>query len=97
VRQAQEIILKSSVLAGIDLEAPMKLAILENEISQGEFAANIEVPVELNDSEKTKFSNDWRTLRERNANLIKHQDQAFSLIQSQYTQLIQYKMKQDTD
>jgi hypothetical protein len=71
-RQAQETILKASVLAGIDLDAPMKLAILQNEISQGKFAANIEVPLELNDSEKTQFSNDWRTFRERNINLIKH-------------------------
>jgi hypothetical protein len=62
-RQAQETILRSSFLAGIDLDYPMKLAILQNEIAQGEFAANIEVPVDLNDSEKTLFSNDWRTFR----------------------------------
>jgi hypothetical protein len=54
------------------MDAPMKLVILQNEIAQGEFAANIEVPVELNDSEKTQFSNYWRTFRERSANLIKH-------------------------
>jgi hypothetical protein len=71
-RQAQETILKSSVLTGICMDPPMKLTILQNEISQGQFAANIEVPVELADSEKTQFSNDWRTFRERNANLIKH-------------------------
>jgi hypothetical protein len=52
-RQAQETILKASVIAGIDLDATMKLEILQNEISQGEFSANIEVPMELNDSEKT--------------------------------------------
>jgi hypothetical protein len=46
------------VLTGIDLDAPMKLAILQNEIAQAEFAANIEVPVELDDSEKTQSSND---------------------------------------
>jgi hypothetical protein len=50
----------------------MKLAILQNEIAQGKFAANIEVPVELNDSEKNQFSNDWRIFRERHASLIKH-------------------------
>jgi hypothetical protein len=53
--------------------------------------------VELTDSEKTQFSNDWRTFRERNANLIKHRGQAFSLIQGQCTQLLQEKMKQDID
>jgi hypothetical protein len=57
-RQAKETILKAAVLAGIDLEAPMKLAILQKKIAQGEFAANIEVPVELNESEKTQFNND---------------------------------------
>jgi hypothetical protein len=59
--------------------------------------ANIKVPVELTDSEKTQFSNDWRTFRERNTNLIKHRGQYFSLIQGQCTQVLQYKMKQDTD
>jgi transposase len=53
--------------------------------------------MELNDSEKTKFSNEWRTFRERNTNLIKHRVQAFSLIQGQCTQLIQDKMKKDTE
>jgi hypothetical protein len=84
------------VQAGTDMDAPMKLLILQNEIAQGEFSANIEVPVELTDSEKTQFSNDWRTFRERNTNLIKHRGQAFSLIQGQCTQLLQEKMKQDT-
>jgi hypothetical protein len=34
-RQAQETILRASGLAGIDLDAPMKLEILQNEIDQG--------------------------------------------------------------
>jgi hypothetical protein len=96
-RQAQETVLKATVQAGTDMEAPMKLAILQNEIAQDEFAASIEVPVVLTDSEKTQFSNDWRTFRERNTNLIKHRCQAFSLIQGQCTQLLQDKMNQDTD
>jgi hypothetical protein len=44
-RQAQETILKAVVKAGIYMDAPMKLAILQNEIAQEEFAASIEVPV----------------------------------------------------
>jgi hypothetical protein len=78
-RQAQETILKAVVQAVTDMDAPMRLAILQN-IAQGKFAASIEVPVVLTDSEKTQFSNDWRTFRERNTNLIKHRGQAFSLI-----------------
>jgi hypothetical protein len=95
-QQVQETILKAAVQAGTDMDAPMKLAILQHEIAQGEFAASIEVPVVLTDSEKTQFSNDWRTFRERNTNLIKHRGQSFSLIQGQCTQLLQDKMKQDT-
>jgi hypothetical protein len=53
--------------------------------------------MELSDSEKTQFSNEWRTFRERTANLIKHRGQAFSLIQGQCTQLLQEKMKQDME
>jgi hypothetical protein len=79
-RRAQETILLSSVTAGIYLEAPMKLAILQNEIAQGEFAASIEVPLELNYSDKTQFSNEWCTYRELKSNLIKHRGQSFSLI-----------------
>jgi hypothetical protein len=85
------------VQAGLDMEAPMKLALLQNEIAQGEFSANVEAPIVLNDSQKTQFSNEWRTYRERNDNMIKHRGQAFSLIQGQCTQLLQDKMKQDTD
>jgi hypothetical protein len=62
----------------------------------GKFAVNIKVQVELNDSEKPHFSNDWRTFRERNANLINHRGQAFLLIQGQCTLLFQDKIKQDT-
>jgi hypothetical protein len=96
-RQAQENILKASVQAGTNMDAPTKIAILQNEIAQGEFSASIEVPVELTDSKKTQFINDWRTFRERNTNLIKYRGQAFYLIQGQCTQLLQDKIKQDTE
>jgi hypothetical protein len=69
----------------------------QNNDAQGGFSANVEVPIVLNDSQKTQFSNEWRTYRERNANLIKHRGHAFSLIQGQCTQLLQYRMKQYMD
>jgi hypothetical protein len=71
-RKAQETILEAAVQAGLDMEAPLKLALLKNKIAQGVFSANIEVPIVMNDSQKTQFSNEWRTYRERNDNLIKH-------------------------
>jgi hypothetical protein len=95
-RQAQEKSIEAAVLAK-DPDAPIKLATLQNEISQGEFSSINEVAMELNDSEKTQLSKEWCTFRERNANLIKHRGQAFSLIQGQCTQILQDKMKQDTE
>jgi hypothetical protein len=56
-RQAQYIILEATVLAS-DPDAPMKLAILQNEISQGDFSSSNEVTMELNDYENTQFSNE---------------------------------------
>jgi hypothetical protein len=40
-RKSQENILQATVDKGEDMDAPMKLEILQNESSQGEFAANI--------------------------------------------------------
>jgi hypothetical protein len=71
-RKAQETILEAAARAGLDMEALMKLTLLQNEIAQGEFSANVEVPIVLNDSQKTQFSNEWITYRERNDNMIKH-------------------------
>jgi hypothetical protein len=62
-RKSVETILEAAVRAGLDMEAPMKLALLQNDIAQGEFSANVEVPIVLNDSQKNKFSNKWRTYR----------------------------------
>jgi hypothetical protein len=50
-RKSQQTILQAEVEAGLDVDAPMKITILQNEIAQGEFAANIEIPVELTDSD----------------------------------------------
>jgi hypothetical protein len=44
-RKVQQTILQVAVTAGLDVDATMKLAIIQNEIAQGELAANIDVPV----------------------------------------------------
>jgi len=75
----------------------MQLAILQNEIAQGEFEAGEEVPIQLSNSEKTLHSNEWCTYRERAANLESHRGKAYSLILGQCTQLLQDRMKQDAD
>jgi len=59
---------------------------LQNEIAQGEFEANKEVPINLSDSEeKILNSNEWHTYREHAANMLKYRGQAFSLILGQCT------------
>ena len=75
----------------------MKLVILQNKIAQADFEANEEVLIKLTDSKKMQHSNTWHTYHERNAQLIKNQGQAFSLILGQCTQLLQDRMKQDAD
>jgi hypothetical protein len=75
----------------------MKLAALNNEIVMADFQQSLDVPIELTDLEKTQHNNEWRTYRERSAQLVKNRGQAFSLILGQCTQLLQDKMKQDTD
>ena len=78
----------------IDDAAPMKLEILEKSIAQGEYEANVDVPIVVTDSEKTQSRNEWRTYRERNAQLTEHRGQGFSLILGQRTQFLHDKMKQ---
>jgi hypothetical protein len=75
----------------------MQLAILDNEIAEGDYKQNNEVLIKLLDSEKTQYNNDGRTYRARNALLMKHRGQAFSLILGQCTQLLQDRRKQDTN
>ena len=96
-RLSKRVILEAAAALGADPDAPMQLVILDNEIAEGNYKQNNEVPIEMLDSEKTQYSNDWRTYRERNALLTKHRGQAFSLILGQCTQLLQDRMKQDNN
>jgi hypothetical protein len=63
---AQHSILEAAVTAAVDPEAPMKLAVLDNAIAEGDFKQNVEVPINMSDSEKKQYSNEWRSYRERN-------------------------------
>jgi hypothetical protein len=96
-RLSKRVILETAATLGADPDAPMQLAILDNEIAEGNYKQNNEVPIKMLDLEKMQYSNDWRTYRERNALLTKHRGQTFSLILGQCTQLLQDRMKQDTD
>ena len=96
-RETQKINLEAAVTAGIDDAAPTKLAIFENAIAQGEYKSNVNVPIVMTDSEKTHYRNEWCTYRERNDQLTNHRGQGFSLILVQCTQLLQDKMKKETE
>jgi hypothetical protein len=79
------------------IEAEETVMNLESEIAELEFQKDQGVPFELTPQEQTLYHNEWRTYRERTAKLATHRGQVFSLILGQCTQLLQDKLKQDTD
>ncbi len=46
------VILEAAAALGADPDAPMQLAILDNEIAEGNYKQSNEVPIEMSDSEK---------------------------------------------
>jgi hypothetical protein len=95
-RLVQKRALEAAVMAN-DIDAPMTLAILENEIEEARYQATIDLPITLDETEKTKNSNAWRTYRERNSRLETQRGQAFSMIRGQCMQVLLDKMKHDPD
>ena len=95
-RATQKVTLEAAANSG-DAEAPMKLAVLNNEALEAECNATQDTPMALTELEKTQCNNEWRTHCERDAQLVKNRGQAFSLVLGQCTQLLQDKMKQDAD
>ena len=87
-RENQKIILEAAVTADIDDASPIKLTILENAIAQGEYEANVDFPIAMNDSENTQSRNEWCTYREKDYQLTNHTGQGFSLILGQRTQFM---------
>jgi hypothetical protein len=57
----KQVILEAAATLEADPDASMQLAILDNEIAEGNYKQNNEVPIEMSDSENTQYSNDWRT------------------------------------
>ena len=58
---SKQVILEAAAALGADPDAPMQLAILDNEIGEGNYKQNKKVPIKMLDSEKTQYINDWRT------------------------------------
>jgi hypothetical protein len=80
-----------------DFDAPMQLAVLENEIEEATYAAGKGLAIKLDELEKTHHENEWRTFRERTSRLEKQRGQAFSMIRGQCMQVLLDKMKHDPD
>ena len=79
------------------MEIPIKIAIMDNRIAKGYYDLANKIPIDMSESEKTAYGNEWRTYRERNSKLENHRGQAYSLILGKYTQILQDKMKQGKD
>ena len=69
-REKQRKLLGVEVSKG-DGPATMQLAVLLNDIEEAAFQDNEDKPIKLTTDEKTKHDNEWRTYRERNAQLVK--------------------------
>ena len=54
----QQVILEAAAQAG-DVDTPMKLAILSDDVSQAECKATQEPPMAMTDLEKTQNNNEW--------------------------------------
>ena len=76
---------------------PVVIATLQNDIENGEFELQQPVPIKLTADEKTQYENEWRTYRNKRDTLQKHRGQAYSLVLGQCLQLLQDRMKQDSD
>jgi hypothetical protein len=72
----KQVMLEAAGKIGTDPDAPMQLVILDNEMAEGNYKQSNEVPIKMSDSEKTQYTNDWRTYGERNLLLTKHKEQA---------------------
>ena len=64
-REAKRVILNQEVEDGNDPEAPIKMAILENDIDEAIYKTSIDLAIHLTDAEKTEHDNAWRIYRER--------------------------------
>ena len=95
-RDLQRAYLQTMIDAGnAQADTPFKLAVVENEIAQGDLNVMPPVSIVLTDAEKTANNNAWRRYHDRNENLLKHRGQTYSLILGQCTQLLHDKMKQE--
>ena len=62
--RAQVSVLRAAAIADPwDAELPMNIALLDNDITKGNYEIANEIPIEILDSEKAEYRNEWRTYR----------------------------------
>jgi hypothetical protein len=77
------------------IQDAVAIAKVENQVKDVAYHQGQEVPYNLTDSEKLKYSNKSKTHSHRVATLEKHRGNVYALICGQCTQILQGKMKQD--
>jgi hypothetical protein len=77
------------------IQDAVAIAEVENQVKDVTYQHGQEVPYNLTDSEKLKYSNESKMHRQHVATLEKHRGNVYALIYGQCTQILQDKMKQD--
>ncbi len=77
------------------IQDAVAIAEVENQVEDITYHQVQEVPYNLTDSEKLKYSNESKTHSQHVATLEKHCGNVYALIHGQCTQILQDKMKQD--
>ena len=50
----------------------MKIAIMDNNIDKGDYYLANKIPIEMLDSNRTAYVNEWQTYQDHNSNLENH-------------------------
>jgi hypothetical protein len=94
--QAKKAIIKMRITTNpADLDLPIKLAELENKISQLNYHIAQDVEIHLAEHEKNEYCMESKTHADQTNKLVTHCEQVYALIMGQCTQLLQDKLKQD--
>ena len=80
--------LTQEVEDGNDSEAPIKMAMLENEIYEATYKVSIDPEIHLTDDERIEHDNEWRTYIDRTSRIEIQQGQAFSMVRGQCMQVL---------
>ncbi len=94
--QAKKVIIMRRITSNpSDLNLPIKLAELENKISQLNYNIAQDVEVHLAEHKKNEYRLERKTHADQTNKLVTHREQVYALIVGQCTQLLLDKLKQD--